>query len=71
MPADDNVIILPRNRPCSRNIFPGKKVTVEFDDKNAFLISEYKVVCRLVEGTIQIIILLYQKIIPARFYRQG
>jgi DNA polymerase-3 subunit beta len=46
--------ILPK-KPASllRNVLPGEEnpVSVEFDDKNAFFtMSEYKLVCRLVEG---------------------
>ncbi len=50
----DSSFILPK-KPASllKNILPRESgpVTVEFDDKNAFFIlSDYKVVCRLVEG---------------------
>jgi len=50
----DASFILPK-KPASllKNILPREvgPVTVEFDDKNAFFIlSDYKVVCRLVEG---------------------
>jgi len=46
--------ILPK-KPASllKNVLPGEEnpVTVEFDDKNAFFsMTEYKLVCRLVEG---------------------
>jgi DNA polymerase-3 subunit beta len=46
--------ILPK-KPASllKNVLPGEEnpVSVEFDDKNAFFsMSEYKLVCRLVEG---------------------
>ncbi len=53
--ADDiSSFILPK-KPASllKNILPREEgaVTVEFDDKNAFFnLSNYKVVCRLVEG---------------------
>ncbi len=50
----DSLFILPR-KPASllKNILPreGNEVVVEFDEKNAFFVlSEYKMVCRLVEG---------------------
>lgn len=50
----DSLFILPR-KPASllKNILPreGNEVDVEFDEKNAFFVlSEYKMVCRLVEG---------------------
>jgi len=53
--ADDNASFILPKKPASllRNILPKEEgvVTVEFDDKNAFFnLSEYKVVCRLVEG---------------------
>jgi DNA polymerase-3 subunit beta len=53
--ADDNASFILPKKPASllRNILPREEgpVTVEFDDKNAFFIlSDYKVVCRLVEG---------------------
>jgi len=52
--SDKASFILPK-KPASllKNILPREEepVTVEFDDKNAFFIlSDYKVVCRLVEG---------------------
>ena len=51
---DNSSFILPK-KPASllRNILPREEgqVTVEYDDKNAFFgLSDYKVVCRLVEG---------------------
>lgn len=53
--ADDNSSFILPKKPASllKNILPREEgpVTVEFDDKNAFFIlSDYKVVCRLVEG---------------------
>jgi len=53
--ADDNSSFILPKKPASllKNILPRESgpVTVEFDDKNAFFIlSDYKVVCRLVEG---------------------
>lgn len=53
--ADDNSSFILPKKPASllRNILPREEgtVTVEFDDKNAFFnLSNYKVVCRLVEG---------------------
>ncbi len=53
--ADDNASFILPKKPASllRNILPKEEgpVTVEFDDKNAFFnLSDYKVVCRLVEG---------------------
>ena len=53
--ADDNAAFILPKKPASllKNILPREEgpVTVEFDDKNAFFIlSDYKVVCRLVEG---------------------
>ena len=53
--ADDNASFILPKKPASllKNILPREEgpVTVEFDDKNAFFIlSDYKVVCRLVEG---------------------
>jgi DNA polymerase-3 subunit beta len=53
--ADDNSSFILPKKPASllKNILPREEgpVTVEFDDKNAFFIlSNYKVVCRLVEG---------------------
>jgi len=53
--ADDNSSFILPKKPASllKNILPREAgpVTVEFDDKNAFFIlSDYKVVCRLVEG---------------------
>ena len=53
--ADDNASFILPKKPASllRNILPREEgmVTVEFDDKNAFFnLSDYKVVCRLVEG---------------------
>ncbi len=53
--ADDNASFILPKKPASllRNILPKEEgqVTVEFDDKNAFFnLSNYKVVCRLVEG---------------------
>ncbi len=53
--ADDNASFILPKKPASllKNILPREvgSVTVEFDDKNAFFIlSDYKVVCRLVEG---------------------
>ncbi len=53
--ADDNSSFILPKKPASllRNILPKEEgaVTVEFDDKNAFFnLSNYKVVCRLVEG---------------------
>jgi DNA polymerase III subunit beta len=53
--ADANSSFILPKKPASllKNILPRESgpVTVEFDDKNAFFIlSDYKVVCRLVEG---------------------
>ncbi len=53
--ADDNASFILPKKPASllKNILPKEEgpVAVEFDDKNAFFIlSDYKVVCRLVEG---------------------
>ena len=53
--ADANASFILPKKPASllKNILPRESgpVTVEFDDKNAFFIlSDYKVVCRLVEG---------------------
>jgi len=53
--ADDNSSFILPKKPASllKNILPREEgpVTVEFDDKNAFfMLSDYKVVCRLVEG---------------------
>lgn len=53
--ADDSASFILPKKPASllRNILPREEgpVTVEFDDKNAFFILDnYKVVCRLVEG---------------------
>jgi len=53
--ADDNSSFILPKKPASllKNILPREdgSVTVEFDDKNAFFnLSNYKVVCRLVEG---------------------
>ncbi len=53
--ADDNASFILPKKPASllKNILPKEEgpVTVEFDDKNAFFnLSNYKVVCRLVEG---------------------
>jgi DNA polymerase-3 subunit beta len=53
--ADDNASFILPKKPASllKNILPREEgpVAVEFDDKNAFFnLSDYKVVCRLVEG---------------------
>ena len=53
--SDGNASFILPKKPASllKNILPKEEgpVTVEFDDKNAFFIlSNYKVVCRLVEG---------------------
>lgn len=53
--ADDNASFILPKKPASllKNILPRENgmVTVEFDDRNAFFnLSDYKVVCRLVEG---------------------
>jgi DNA polymerase III subunit beta len=53
--ADDNASFILPKKPASllKNILPREEgqVMVEFDDKNAFFIlGDYKVVCRLVEG---------------------
>jgi DNA polymerase-3 subunit beta len=53
--ADDVASFILPKKPASllKNILPREEgpVNVEFDDKNAFFsLSEYKVVCRLVEG---------------------
>lgn len=53
--ADANASFILPKKPASllKNILPREEgsVTVEFDDKNAFFsLSDYKVVCRLVEG---------------------
>ncbi len=53
--ADENSSFILPKKPASllKNILPREEgpVTVEFDDKNAFFnLSDYKVVCRLVEG---------------------
>ena len=53
--ADDNASFILPKKPASllKNILPKEEgvVSVEFDDRNAFFnLSDYKVVCRLVEG---------------------
>lgn len=53
--ADDSASFILPKKPASllKNILPREEgpTTVEFDDKNAFFnLSNYKVVCRLVEG---------------------
>jgi DNA polymerase-3 subunit beta len=53
--ADDNASFILPKKPASllKNILPKESgvVSVEFDDRNAFFnLSDYKVVCRLVEG---------------------
>jgi DNA polymerase III subunit beta len=53
--ADENASFILPKKPASllKNILPREEgsVQVEFDDKNAFFtLSDYKVVCRLVEG---------------------
>ncbi|HUW93439.1 MAG TPA: DNA polymerase III subunit beta [Bacteroidales bacterium] len=53
--ADDSASFILPKKPASllKNILPRESgvVTVEFDDRNAFFkLSDYKVVCRLVEG---------------------
>jgi DNA polymerase III subunit beta len=53
--ADDNSSFILPKKPASllKNILPREEgmVTIEFDEKNAFFnLSNYKVVCRLVEG---------------------
>jgi DNA polymerase-3 subunit beta len=53
--ADENASFILPKKPASllRNILPREEgsSTVEFDDKNAFFnLSNYKIVCRLVEG---------------------
>jgi len=53
--ADDNASFILPKKPASllKNILPKEDgtVSVEFDDRNAFFsLSDYKVVCRLVEG---------------------
>jgi DNA polymerase-3 subunit beta len=53
--ADDEASFILPKKPASllKNIIPRESglVTVEFDDRNAFFnLSDYKVVCRLVEG---------------------
>ena len=53
--ADDNASFILPKKPASllKNILPRENgvVSVEFDDRNAFFnLSDYKVVCRLVEG---------------------
>ena len=53
--ADDNASFILPKKPASllKNILPRETgvVSVEFDDRNAFFtLSDYKVVCRLVEG---------------------
>lgn len=53
--ADSNASFILPKKPASllKNILPREvgPVTVEFDDKNAFFVlNDYKVVCRLVEG---------------------
>ena len=53
--ADDSSSFILPKKPASllKNILPKEEgpVSVEFDDKNAFFsLSDYKVVCRLVEG---------------------
>ncbi len=53
--ADDSASFILPKKPASllKNILPKESgvVTVEFDDRNAFFnLSDYKVVCRLVEG---------------------
>ena len=54
--ADDNSSFILPKKPASllKNILPKEEGTlsVEFDDKNAFFtLADYKVVCRLVEGS--------------------
>ncbi len=54
--ADDNSSFILPKKPASllKNILPREEgpFTVEFDDKNAFFnLNDYKVVCRLVEGS--------------------
>lgn len=53
--ADDNSSFILPKKPASllKNILPKEQgqVTIEFDDKNAFFnLSDYRIVCRLVEG---------------------
>jgi len=53
--ADDSASFILPKKPASllKNILPKESgvVTVEFDDRNAFFnLSDYKIVCRLVEG---------------------
>jgi DNA polymerase-3 subunit beta len=53
--ADDNASFILPKKPASllKNILPKESgmVTLEFDDRNAFFnLSDYRVVCRLVEG---------------------
>lgn len=53
--ADDNASFILPKKPASllKNILPRESgvVSVEFDDRNAFFnLSDYKVVCRVVEG---------------------
>jgi DNA polymerase-3 subunit beta len=53
--ADDNASFILPKKPASllKNILPRENgvVSVEFDDRNAFFnLSDYRVVCRLVEG---------------------
>lgn len=53
--ADDNASFILPKKPASllKNILPRESgvVSVEFDDRNAFFnLSDYRVVCRLVEG---------------------
>jgi len=63
--ADDNASFILPKKPASllKNILPRESgaVSVEFDDRNAFFIlSDYKVVCRLVEGNYP----NYRQVIP-------
>ncbi len=64
--AGENASFILPKKPASlmKNILPKEEgqVAVEFDDKNAFFnLSEYKVVCRLVEGNYP----NYNSVIPA------
>jgi len=64
--ADADSLFILHRKPASllKNILPreGNEVVVEFDEKNAFFVhSEYKMVCRLVEGNYP----SYNSVIPA------
>ena len=69
--ADDNASFILPKKPASllKNILPRESgvVSVEFDDRNAFFnLSDYKVVCRLVEGNYP----NYNSVIPKNYPRR-